>query len=396
MKYFTASVSFLLPLIGAAAPLGLAPLLMFAAVVHIVQRRWREGNWPGFGGPVSLVLLVFALWSAVTLAWTIDAENAALKLARLLALIILGLAYISCVRTNANERVVSIALLTGLAIAICLVFIEKFAGAPLYRTFVGDLPTDNWNEFLNRFNRGMTVICLLAWPAARAAAKFHAFAGVALMLAALGLSAYMNSAAALLALVLGSIGYALVWVVQGRQIVALLGGLTAIAIFFMPVAVERIPIGTKIPVIDTTLPKSAYHRLLIWDFTAKRITERPTRGWGFYSSRAIPGGVEFANGKLPSLPLHPHNAALQWRLELGLPGVVLGGVLLFLFFRAAGKYANRADRATATAAVITNVTIALLSYGIWQSWWVAALIFSAASMPAFSGTGVKSGPGAEN
>tara|TARA_R110002126_G_scaffold35040_10_gene108161 strand:- start:668 stop:1858 length:1191 start_codon:yes stop_codon:yes gene_type:complete len=384
VKNFTAYISFLIPVFGVVAPLGLAPLLIFAALVHIFQVRWRVGTWPRVGGLTLLVLIVFTVWTAASLAWTPDPQNAAIKLLRLLVLIALGLAFISCIRTSANERVVSIALVTGLMLSICFVFIEKFAGAPLYRAFVGDLPTDDWNLFNNRFNRGMTVICLVVWPATRALGRLYAPANIALLLATLSLCAYMNSAAALFAFLFGAMGYALVWFIPGRQFVTLLGGLIATAILLMPAAIEQIPIDTKTPLIGTSLPKSGYHRLLIWDFTNKRIDERPVSGWGFYSSRSIPGGTGFTEGRLPALPLHPHNAALQWRLELGLPGAILGSVLVFLLISASRNYSNRADRAAAAATAITTLTIAILSYGIWQSWWVAALIFSAACMHSVS------------
>lgn len=385
MKYFTAVVSFLVPLTGAATPLGLAPLFAFAAFIQIVWLRWRDGVWPRFEGLVSIVLLIFAVWSAVTLIWSPDVENAAEKLARLLVLVALGLVYIRYSRVGGNERALSIALLAGTALAIILIFIEKFAGAPLYRLIVGDIPTDNWDMFLNRFNRGMTVICLVAWPAARAASKFHLLAGIGLLFAAALLSMYMNSAAALVALIVGAICFAFVWLFPARKVVSILGVMAAAVILFMPAVVDQVPDKYKSSAIRTSLPTSAYHRLLIWKFAKDRIDERPVLGWGFYSSRAIPGGTEKVDGNLPALPLHPHNMALQWRLELGLPGAILGSVLLFVLFRTMRAYTDRADRATAAATAASGLTIALLSYGIWQSWWVAALLFSVACLPSLPG-----------
>ena len=72
------------------------------------------------------------------------------------------------------------------------------------------------------------------------------------------------------------------------------------------------------------LPRSTYHRLLVWGFTADRIEERPVLGWGLNASRAVPGGAKSLDVSEPALPLHPHNAALQWRLELGILGVLFG------------------------------------------------------------------------
>lgn len=380
LKYFTALIAFSIPVISVLTPLGLAPLLAFAAFVHVGWARWRDGIWPKPPGIAPGIIVVFAAWAAITLLWTPDGAEAVEKFVRLIVLVALGMLYFASTRSVIDDGLEKTALLAGASLAIAFLLIEKAGGAPLYRLFIGDIPIHDINLFFNRFNRGMTVICLVAWPAAHAAAKFHHLAGFGLIAVALGLSAWMNSAAALLALVLGSICYVLVWVVRDRRMLPALGGIAAAVVIFMPTAIERISVKQNETALRAALPESAFHRLLIWDFSTDRIAERPILGWGFYASRAIPGGVEKIEGDLAALPLHPHNAALQWRLELGLPGAILGGILMFVLFRRAGRFADRTDRATIAATLTSNLTIALLSYGIWQSWWIAALMFSAAAI----------------
>ncbi len=77
---------------------------------------------------------------------------------------------------------------------------------------------------------------------------------------------------------------------------------------------------------------SGMHRLLIWRFTSERIAERPLLGWGMDAARELPGGkthlaTRFPDAGLPedaeALPLHPHDAVLQWEVELGIPGTAL-------------------------------------------------------------------------
>src|SRR5207302_8324015 len=77
---------------------------------------------------------------------------------------------------------------------------------------------------------------------------------------------------------------------------------------------------------------SAGHRLLIWSFTGEHIAERPLLGWGLDSSRAIPGGNSEIRPGQNWLSLHPHDAALQVWLELGMPGAVLVALLLGWFW----------------------------------------------------------------
>lgn len=140
---------------------------------------------------------------------------------------------------------------------------------------------------------------------------------------------------------------------------------------------------------------SALHRLEIWSFVAEHIAQRPIAGWGLDAARRVPGGTapviirhcdaaEHPDGialTSQSLPLHPHNAVLQVWLELGGIGVALGlGPLILSIWRAFGNPAWRARSiqamiaGTATAAL----SVALVSFGIWQEWFVSGLFIAAA------------------
>ena len=122
---------------------------------------------------------------------------------------------------------------------------------------------------------------------------------------------------------------------------------------------------------------------MIWRFVADRISERPILGWGFNSSRVIPGRDDRLDVSEPALPLHPHNAALQWWLELGAPGAILGTALILWLMRAIGRArASIVGKASAAGLVLSAVTVSFLSYGIWQSWWLAALWLVGAFMAA--------------
>jgi hypothetical protein len=62
------------------------------------------------------------------------------------------------------------------------------------------------------------------------------------------------------------------------------------------------------------------------------------------------------------------------------PGAFFGGLLILLLFAQTQSYADRNDRASGAAALSAGITIAFISYGAWQSWWVAALMLAEASM----------------
>jgi O-antigen ligase len=129
---------------------------------------------------------------------------------------------------------------------------------------------------------------------------------------------------------------------------------------------------------------SGIHRLLIWRFAANHVAERPVLGWGMDASRAIPGGKTDFNDILPTLhypsnaealPLHPHDAALQWQLELGVPGLALGlAIVVFVLYRVGWRDTLPAhERAAALALCSGALIVALLSFGIWQAWWQSTL-----------------------
>ena len=77
------------------------------------------------------------------------------------------------------------------------------------------------------------------------------------------------------------------------------------------------------------------------------------------------------------LPLHPHNAALQLWLELGVPGAVLFALFAALLWRALATARWPRLYAAATGAGLTVALVAsFTTYGVWQEWWLGALCLS--------------------
>lgn len=102
-------------------------------------------------------------------------------------------------------------------------------------------------------------------------------------------------------------------------------------------------------------------RLDIWRLAEHLIEQKPFTGWGLDASRTIQG-----------IPLHPHNAALQIWLELGLPGAAIAAMLFTWIFYGIGELqAEDPQMAGAAAgAVAAYLVIGALSFGVWQEWWL--------------------------
>ena len=134
---------------------------------------------------------------------------------------------------------------------------------------------------------------------------------------------------------------------------------------------------------------SAYHRVMIYQFSTSKILDKPVAGWGMDSSRTIPGGaskVGTINCIRPDgqptklsiggkLPLHPHNAAIQIWLELGAIGsLLLTGVVLLLIKRFEREFEAPEGRAVIAATFCVTCLIYNVSFVLWQSWLMFSLI----------------------
>jgi len=110
------------------------------------------------------------------------------------------------------------------------------------------------------------------------------------------------------------------------------------------------------------------------------------RRWAFLLSPANhhcddadrPDGIALSS---QVLPLHSHNAILQVWIELGGVGAALGfGPLIFVIWRAFRDPAWRTPPAQAMIAgtMTAAVSVSLISFGIWQEWFLSGLFIAAA------------------
>jgi O-antigen ligase len=88
----------------------------------------------------------------------------------------------------------------------------------------------------------------------------------------------------------------------------------------------------------------------------------------------------FNSGNIEQMPLHPHNAALQIWLEAGGIGAALTSLFVLLALSTAARRwpLSRPGAAASLSFAVAALLIAGLSYGIWQTWWLATLWLGAA------------------
>jgi O-antigen ligase len=379
VAFFLSLAALLLPALGILAPAGTAPLLAVAALgvlatggrpVVTELRRLKA---------VAALLAAIGLWGGVSAAWSIAPGQSLFEAGRFLLLAFAGLVLFAGAGTldETARRRIGTAMVAGLVLGLAVLAIELLGDHPL-RRLEGDKPQAIPIVWLDR---GAQILVLAAVPAAAALRRLWTI-GLLALAVALALWPLMSSTAVV------SLGAAFVAFAIGQRWPRFVGAAGAAVFIALTIAMPLAqPSREAIGAFHQALPSirgSAHHRLVIWNWTVERIGERPLLGWGMDASRSMPGREIETEAYMPLrpyglditgqvLPLHPHDAILQWWLELGVVGVVLGAALaVFVWLQAglAGAYPL-----ALTAAAMPPL---LLSFGVWQSWWLSTLFLVAA------------------
>lgn len=358
----------------AMAPLALIPMAITLAL------GWRAGWRPGLPKtPILLLGLLLMAWGAVTSLWAPEPGRGAMLALSMAGMMLLAHGAAGAAQGARLMPWIGFGLVLGLAAA----FADWQSGNALRAAVRGLKEVPEALMFGLKPAASLMALLLpmgfaLPWPwVARAALLL---AGAAVLIGLPGETARLATIAGL--------GAALFSLAAPRLGPRLVGALVALAILAMPLLVGFIP---KIP--SAGLPPSAVHRLVIWDFAATRIAEKPLTGWGLEASRAMPGGraqpdaatLDRLNITAPAqraflvlphvevMPLHPHNGALQLWLELGGIGALIGAALVL----ALGFAASRSAAPAVGAGMLASAAVTgMLSFGLWQAWWVASLLLA--------------------
>lgn len=379
----------------ALAPLALGGL-MGCVLLHRVHRGvWAvpRGLWPP--GAVGFALMLFG-WAAVTAAWSPAPAGGAFEAARLAGFALLGgaAATAAVVLEEDGRRRIALGLIVGVGLGLLVGVGDTLSGHALRAAVRGlrQAPA----EIVYGLKPSGSVLALLL-PLAVAAPRLPGLARMVLAVVGGAGVLVLPGDSAKIAAVLGLVVTGVAWWVPGPALARAIGiGLAAVTVA-APLAFGALLDSRVIPADRLNL--SAAHRLIIWDTALRRIAERPVLGWGMDSSRAIPGGQDRPDaaalarigiapgsgkavlfspeGRFNVMPLHPHNGFLQAWLELGAVGALLAAGLLTALGFAAGRLAHPV-RAGACGAMASAAASGLLSYGVWQPWWIGGLLLAVA------------------
>jgi O-antigen ligase len=386
-----AAAAFVLPTMGFLAPLGIAPLLAVVALALIaLAPRSRLDQVKPFR-PLAVMLATLSLWGALSALWSTIPGHSLFEGGRLALISASGIVVAAAALDFDGPDAARLgrAGIAGLVLGIVIALIELYGDFPLRRLFSAVADRSYYHSVLDR---GAVVLTLTAWFSIRhlILRRLHVGAGLILIATVLTV-AQLASLAALLGLIIAIAAFAVAW--WWPRIVA---GVFALGFAALSLAMPLThPSRDFILWLNDTMPwlrASGIHRLIIWRFASDRAAERPILGWGMDAARELPGGnaeihkymhlpeavFNHLNGSV--MPLHPHDAILQWRLELGILGALLGlAIFAWTVSRVPSWPASpRVLRATGLAVIAAALPPLLLDFGVWQAWWQSTLWFAAA------------------
>lgn len=383
----------------------IAPLFAIAAVSVLVMGILRNRSVALIPGPVTFFLAALTGWALITWFWSIT-PGVTLKTGISLVGTFFGGAVLwaGVSGLGAQEKkILHNGMILGGAMGFPLIAFEFATDAWLSQFLYGLAGKKLFlieGGHISALNTGMASTVLFFWPWALAMrSRFSARVAGLGIAAAFGLFLLSNADAVIVGLGAGAIVFAF-GVALPRHAPKILALLVAVGVVTAPMVPGLFPNPVETGVKITWLSPSAMHRIVIWRNTVTHIKQKPLLGAGFDTARALYSNKDKviyfypkskstgkqSKVKFEPIPLHPHNGILQVWLELGGVGaLILLGLLVSILYAITRSFENRFNRAAALAMFTAGLSIASISFGAWQSWWLTSIFLAAAFMVSMFG-----------
>lgn len=329
-----------------------------ASPVNAAHWPWAVMLWAGL-----------FVWASVTMLWSpYDRADYALKFLIAAPVYLTAVAMISRLAGPGLARA-QMALMVGMLGAAALFAAEMLTGNMLSATHSGD--NANAGEVMRTLGRGMSAFVALL-PGLVVLLWRYERPGRVAAAAMLTIALWGGLAFGLTSNVLGGLGciggLALATAISPARAVIIAAAIAAASIAISPLMVLFVwlPDG-----IRDALPLTWEYRIEIWAYTVREIASAPLFGHGFDASRAIDHIAQVRGRELDLMRMHPHSAGLHVYFEVGAVGALLMSAAILATGRmVAQRYCVNVQRA-ATGAFLAAASMAAVSYGVWQDWWVA-------------------------
>ena len=380
----------LVPSVAVLQYRAVAPLVFIGFSSSLVMFMVRFKRFPCQRGVLLQPIYLLGLFGVLSAAWSPDSLRALGISLRFLVFIFLTFLLFACVSSQKNLKLerFQASLGIGLLLSASLLLTDHLSSNFIRATVRG---LKEWGPALGHGLKPAVSIMVVALPALMASYKLpttlRVFIGFLVLASAVLVPAQTAKFALLVMVVLWAAFYA------GSSRKLIHNFLLVISIFIV------ICLPAFLAFLDVFRPnleflqRSGAHRMLIWLFVTEHIWQNPILGWGVEASRVIPGGTTnfsadylktfglvsreaqewFGSPSTQRLPLHPHNGVLQIWLELGIVGVLIFIFILIDLWLQVFRLKN-----IGVFAAITLVAVFVfwnLSYGIWQEWWIALMLW---------------------
>ena len=347
-------------------------LFLFGSIAfYEIQKNkmaWRPRNTNSI-----LAMIVFFLYFLMSSFWSPDMSGSLYQSVQFIFIfvpIIFILLYISYLDTPEREKIGK-AIRYGFAFALILLVFEVILDQPIYRFWLERIATDREYD-PNHLERSISVFSLFYFIlAAHIANRTNIFIAFTIIISWLYLCYFFSFPAQMIGTFIGLLS--LIIALWNEKITRhiIFFGLTIYIIFSVPMSVLNYETGFMKNTISPDVISESFieQRSTTYFNVSKKIIEKPLLGHGLDSAALLSN-----NENLSSFSLHPHNFILQILFEGGFIG---GALFIWVIY----SFMNRMNMHTVTTnafllgALATNLTIASFSYGIWQSWWLAAFAF---------------------
>jgi O-antigen ligase len=333
--------------------------------------------------------ITLILWVMVSCLWSINFANSFFSAVKFSTEFLLGILLIGNItKLDTNREKLERILIASLLASGIIFFIESLTGGKASIAFKELIQKKETQVFLlHNLDRGMALLTLVSWVVISIFLKGGNRAAAFLLYFALleGLSFSDNLAALVAHFIAGGVFLLTrLTILRNPKILSFLLLISSLSMIIFAFKINPLKISEK----NEVLPISAKHRLFIWNFVAKNSKEYPLLGIGFNSSKKFPVTdsqiIELFGQKLHPLPLHPHNNILQVYFELGAIGLILYLSLACKYLLIIGKnYKTTSSRnkdliCSLYACFSVYFIIAMISYNVWQSWWLFSALWIAA------------------
>lgn len=371
-------VIFMSPIMSVFSALAIVPLMIPAAIGSVLLMVKNKNYNIYYNSTAKIICCLLLLLAATSYFWSINDIGTIKLFVRVAAIYLLGMPILTFIRTLSDDERNTIVqyVVIATAFAFILFAIELITIGILNSTVRLDvLKKENYEYYPHELNRGASFLAItlpfIRFMIEKTLNKFM------LWVVSLILLSLLESFAAISAFIIATIVFLIYKSLPKHALKIMIIGFLAAAII-LPIATYKMNYDIIGNNFENNIPRSALHRLYIWNFAMNKADDNIIKGHGFGSSRYIEiAESDWPHADLHPLPVHPHNVLVQSLLETGIIGYSLYLALICVLFVAISKLSDKKLHGYAAASLSAYVTIHLTAYNAWQSWWVVSAIIIA-------------------